>query len=172
MHGDVQEDRATRSLDGKNQRFCVSGSGEALVVHVNLWRKDLEAKALVVEQGYGISDDHVGEFADRLANGLLAIAHFSAREFGGDSRGNFRREIEDDAALDIAFDSDQRGDSLPTVGFFLHREVSNRRWTLQGLRKDSVRGVDERLNKLHPHERCSPASTAGAPTALGSSLNT
>jgi hypothetical protein len=35
-----------------------------------------------------------------------------------------------------------------------------------------IGGVDERLDEIHSHERCSPARATGAPAAAGSSLKT
>src|SRR5260370_36046229 len=87
-------------------------------------------------------------------------------------QSDLRRQIENDAALDFALDDNERGDAFAAIRFFIHREVDDFRRRLQRFRKNSVRSVDEGLNELHSHERLSPASAMGAPTAVGSSLST
>jgi len=139
---------------------------------MNLRRKHLEAKTLIIEQSYGISDHHVGEFADGFARDLLAFDNRGASEMACDFESDLGRQIEDDAALYFAFDEDERGDALAAIGFFVHGEVDDLCGRLQGLRKDGVGSVDERLDEFHSHERCSPASATGAPAAVGSSLKT
>src|SRR5262249_44521725 len=110
-------------------------------------------------------------FANCLAGNLL-VGGFRASQDCGDLRRNFGSKVENDAPLDIALDCDKGGNSLPAIGAFFHGQITNLCRTLQRLREDGVRGVDERLNQIHSHERCSPASATGAPVAEGSSLKT
>ncbi len=172
MHRDIEVDLAARRFDADDHGLGVGVAGQALIVHVNFRRENFEAKALIVEQRDGISDDHVGEFADRFARDLFAFDDFGAGELACHLQSDFRSQIKNYTALDFAFDDDERGNSLAAIGFLVHGEVDDFGGRLQGLRKDGVGGVDERLDELHSHERSSPASATGAPAALGSSLST
>jgi hypothetical protein len=86
--------------------------------------------------------------------------------------GHFRGKIEDDAAFDIALNQNERGDALAAIGVLVHRQIDNLCRSLQGLRKNRIGRIDERLNEFHSHERCSPASSTDTPAALGSSPKT
>src|SRR5215470_163117 len=112
VHGDVEIDFATGSLDAENHGFGVYAAGEAGFAHVNFRRKDLEAKTLVVEQGDAVADDHVGEFADRFANSLFALREFGAGKLAGNAHGDLGCEVENHAPFDVALDGNERGDAL------------------------------------------------------------
>src|SRR4030095_7316809 len=71
VHGDIEKDVATGGFDVQNHGFGVLRTSESFVAGMNFRRKNLESVALIVEQGNRVSDDHVGEFADRFARGLL-----------------------------------------------------------------------------------------------------
>src|SRR5262249_42175079 len=115
VHGDVEVDFAAVGFDGQYHRFGVAGTFEAFVAGVNFGRKDLEGVALVVEKSDGISNHHVGELTNRFA-GDLVVGGAGAGEDGGNSEGDLRREVEDDAAFDVSLDGVERGNSLPAVG--------------------------------------------------------
>src|SRR5947209_2793615 len=61
VHGDVHEDAAFQGLEAHHSSFCLLVAAESLFGCVNLWRRDLKAKSLIVEAGDCISDHHVGE---------------------------------------------------------------------------------------------------------------
>src|SRR6266850_709658 len=172
VHRNVQVNFAARRLDADHQRFRVRASAEPFVVHVDFRRKHFEVKPLVVQQRHRISDDHVRQFTNRFARHLLARFNFHSRKLARHFDRHFRRQIQNDAPFDISLDGDERRDALAPIRIFLHCQVHDFRRRLQRLREDRVRGVNERLDQFHSHERCSPASATGAPTALGSSLST
>ena len=171
-HRDVEIGEAAGSFYGDDHRFRVGAAREAFFIHVNFRRIDLETKTLVVEKRDGIADDHVGEFADRFANDLVAFLNFASREMAGHFHGDFRRKIENDAAFDIALDGDKSGDAFAAIGVLVHGKVENFGRRLNKFGKDGVGGVNKGLDEFHSHARFSPAKATGAPTALGSSLRT
>jgi len=93
--------------------------------------KNLETEALVVEERDGIADDHVGEFTDGFANDLLAFRELRTSKLAGNAHGDFRREIKDDAALDITLDGDKSGNALAAIGVLVHGKVGDFRGRLQ-----------------------------------------
>src|SRR5690348_13469953 len=93
VHCDIEINLAARSLDADHHGFGVAAAREALIVDVNFGGKDFEAKALVIEQGYGISDDHVGQLADGFASELLGSFDRAACEVAGDFYGDFGGEV-------------------------------------------------------------------------------
>src|SRR5262249_15472564 len=121
VHGDVEIDFPTGSFNANDHGFSVLAAAEALIMDVNCGRENLEAKALVIEQGDRISDYHVGELADGFASDLFAGFDRRARENAGNLNGHFGSEVEDYAALDFALDENQGRDPFPAVGIFLHR---------------------------------------------------
>src|SRR5438034_692089 len=129
-------------------------------------------KSLVVQQRHRISDDHIRQLANRFFHDLFAGFHFRPRELARHPDRHFRRQVEDHAAFNVALDGDQRGNAFAAIRVSIHFQVHDFRRPLQRLRENRIRGIDERLNQFHSHERCSPASATGAPTALGSSLST
>ena len=131
VHGNVQIDVPAGGFDCQDHSFRIARPRESLIVHVNLWRKNFEAVALIVQQRHGISDDHIRELTDRLANDLLAIRYLCTGKNCSNLQRDFRSEIENDATLDIPLDDDQRGNTLPVIGSLFHQEVANHRWTLQ-----------------------------------------
>ena len=103
VHGDVDVNLATRRLDAQDHGFGIGVTGKPLFAHVNFGRKDLEAKALIIEKRDRIADDHIGELTHGLANNLLALRNGRTGEMSRNADGHFRGQIEDDAAFDIAF---------------------------------------------------------------------
>src|SRR5437899_182069 len=172
VHRDIEVDLSARRLDANHQSLRVRASRQSLFVHVDFRGKHFEMKALVVQQRHRIADDHVGQLTNRFLYDLLAGFHFRARKLAGHLHRHFLREVENHAPFDVAFDRDERCHTVAAIRILIHREVHNIRGRLQRLRENRVRGADERLDQFHSHERCSPASATGAPTALGSSLST
>src|SRR5882762_6293448 len=172
VHRNVQVNVAARRLDADHHRFRLGAAGQPRFVHVNFRRKHFEMKSLIVQQRHGIPDDHVRHLANRLPDHLLARLNFRPRELARHLYRHFRREVENHAPLDVSLDGNERRDTLAAIRLFVHFQVHDFRRRLQRLREDRVRGIDERLNQFHSHERCSPASATGEPTALGSSLST
>src|SRR6266571_3446310 len=82
-HRDVQKDVAARRLNANHQRFGVRAPRQPRFVHVYFRRRHFAMKSLVIQQGPGISDDHVCQFADRLAHHLIARIHFPSGELAG-----------------------------------------------------------------------------------------
>src|SRR4029077_9352686 len=112
VHGDVDVNLATRRLDAQDHGFGIGVAGKPLFAHVNFRRKDLEAKALIIEKRDRIADDHIGELTHGLANNLLALRNRRAGEMSRNADGHFRGKIKDDAAFDIALNQNERGDAL------------------------------------------------------------
>ena len=102
VHRDIDINFAARCLDAQDHGFGVGIAGKSFFAHVNFRRKYLEPESLIVQKGNRIADDHVGQFADRLADNLLALWNRRAREMPGNADGHFRSEIKNDAALDVA----------------------------------------------------------------------
>src|SRR6267143_2043703 len=172
VHRNVQVNVAARRLDADHHCFRLGAADQPRFVHVNFRRKHFEMKSLIVQQRHGIPDDHVRHLANRLPDHLLARLNFRPRELARHLYRHFRREVENHAPLDVSLDGNERRDTLAAIRLFVHFQVHDFRRRLQRLREDRVRGIDERLNQFHSHERCSPASATGEPTALGSSLST
>src|SRR6266571_2166586 len=126
-HSDVHIDVAGRGFETKHHGLRVLTACETFLAGMDLRRKHLEAKTLVVEQRDGVSDHHVGHLADRLTDNLLGFLHFCAREVAGDFHGDGRIEVENDAAFNLSFDHDERGQALAAINLLLHREVPNLR---------------------------------------------
>src|SRR5712664_3881050 len=172
VHRYVQVHAPARRLDANHQRFRLGAAAQPRLIYMNLRRKHFEMKSLIVQQRHGIPDDHVRHLANRLPDHLLARLNFRPRELARHLYRHFRREVENHAPLDVSLDGNERRDTLAAIRLFVHFQVHDFRRRLQRLREDRVRGIDERLNQFHSHERCSPAIATGAPTALGSSLST
>src|SRR5258708_1584730 len=172
VHGNVQVNFSAGRLDANHQSFRVRAARQPCFVHVDFRRKHFKMKSLVVQQRHRIADDHVGHLTNRFFHHLLSGFDFRACKLAGHFHRHFLREIENHASFNIALDGDQRGDTFAAIGILIHREVHDIRGRLQRLRKNRIRGADERLDQFHSHERCSPASATGEPTALGSSLST
>src|SRR6266446_5430611 len=172
VHHDVEVHFAAGSLDADHQSFRVRASCQPFLVHVDFRRKHFEAKSLVVQQRHRISDDHVRQLANCFAHYLLARFNFHSCELAGHFDRHFRRQIKNDAPFNVSLDGDERRDALAPIRIFVHRQVHDFRRGLQRFCEDRIRGVDERLDQFHSHERCSPARATGAPVALGSSLST
>src|SRR6266700_367155 len=172
VHGDVQVNLSAGRLDANHKAFGVGAARQPRFVHVDFRRKHCKMKSLVVQQRHRSTDDHVRHFANPFFHHLLAGFDFRACKLAGHFHRHFLREIENHASFNIALDGDQRGDTFAAIGILIHREVHDIRGRLQRLRKNGIRGADERLDQFHSHERCSPASATGEPTALGSSLST
>src|SRR5882724_11159189 len=172
VHRNVQVHFAAGRLDADHQRLGVRASRQPFVVHVDFRRKHFEVKPLVIQPRHRIPDDHIRQLADRFPHHLLTRFNFHARELAGHFDRHFRRQIQNHAPFNVSLDGDERRHTLPAIRIFLHRQVHDFRRRLQRFREDRIRGVDERLDQFHSHERCSPASATGAPTALGSSLST
>jgi len=132
--------------------LSIHAARKSLLVHMDFGRKNLEAETLVIEKRDGIADDHVGEFADGLTNDLLAFREFRTGKLAGHAHGHFGREIEDDAALDVALDGDESGDTLAAISVLVHGEVGDFRGRLQRFGEHGIGGVDEGLNEFHSHE--------------------
>src|SRR5262249_31780333 len=145
---------------------------EAFVINVNFRRKYLEAITLVIQQRDRVADDHVRELADGFANDLIARGDFGSSQDTRNANSDFWREVQDDAALNVALDRDEGGDTFAAIGVLFHRKIADLSWPVQRFGENRIRSVDERLNEFHSHERCSPARATGAPAALGSSLKT
>src|SRR5438132_11432758 len=94
VHGNVQVDVPAGRFDCQDHSLRIARPRESLIVHVNLWRKNFEAVALIVQQRHRISDDHIREFTYRLTHDLLAIRHLSAGKNCSNLQRNFRSEIE------------------------------------------------------------------------------
>src|SRR5271168_5183683 len=144
VHGNIQIDLTARGFEAQNQGLGIHAVGQTLFVDVNFRWKHLEMEALVVEQGDGVTDNHVSEFADRLANHLVGGLDLHARQLTGDLDGDFRRKVEDDAAFDVSLDGDQGSDALAAISILIHRKIADFSWRLQGLGEYRVRGVNER----------------------------
>src|SRR5437016_2366396 len=172
VHRDVQINVPARRFNANHQRFRIRAACQTRFVHVNFRRKHFEVKSLVIKQRHRISDDHVRQFANRLFHYLLARFKLRTCELARHFHRHFRRQVENHAPFNVASDRDQRRDTLAAIRVFVHFQVHDFRRPLQRLRENRVRGVDERLDQFHSHERCSPAKATGAPTALGSSLST
>src|SRR5271169_4953253 len=138
VHGDVEIDVAAGGFNSENHGFGIGAATEALFAHVNFGWIDLEAKALVVEKGDAVADDHVGELADGFANHLLAFGQSGAGKLAGDAHGDVGSEIEDDTAFNVALDGDESGDTLAAIGVLVHGKVGDLGGSLQGFRKDGV----------------------------------
>src|SRR6266436_6691183 len=73
VHRDVEINLAAGRLDANDHGFGVRASFQAFLVHVNFRRKNFESETAVVEQSDRVSDDHVGELANRFAHHLIAL---------------------------------------------------------------------------------------------------
>src|ERR1700722_2510118 len=73
LHGDVEIDLAAGRFDANHHGFGIGAS----------------AKALLVQQGHGVSDDHVREFANGFACDLLGALYRAARKMTGNLQGHF-----------------------------------------------------------------------------------
>jgi len=102
VHGNVQKNVAAGRFDRQHHGFSVARTRQALVVHVNFRGKHLEAVALIVQQRNGISDDHVGQFADRFANSLFVVDNFRSGKNGGNFQGYVRLQVEESDSQSIA----------------------------------------------------------------------
>ena len=110
-----------------------------------------EMKALVIQDGDGISGDLIGQFTNRFPHQIIGLGEFGAGEMAGYAHCGLGIEIEDDSTLDVTGKRDQRGHTFAPVGFLLHAEVPNGHGRLQALGQDGVRRVYERLDQLHLH---------------------
>src|SRR5271165_3972107 len=97
VHGDVKVDLPARSLYTNNHCFGFRVATKTLLAHVNFRWKHLKAETLVVEQRNGIADDHVGQFANRLAYHLFAFRKRAAGKVARYAHGHFRSQIENHA---------------------------------------------------------------------------
>src|ERR1700704_778133 len=80
----IHEDVSAGSAEAHHQGFRVFTAFAALLGSVQGWRTNVKVKSLVVERGDGVANDLVSQLTDRLADQIVALGYFDARQTGGE----------------------------------------------------------------------------------------
>src|ERR1700686_4681592 len=80
----VHEDISAGSAEAHHQGFRVLTAFAALLRSVQSWWTNVKVESLVVERGDGVSNDLVGQLADRLAHQIVALGYFDTGQTGGE----------------------------------------------------------------------------------------